>query len=52
MDAAIFLNPTPVPDVFTLANAGIRLPQKSTYFYPKVPTGLTMLSLRPDVAVG
>ncbi len=50
--AAIFLNPTPVPEVFTLAHAGIRLPQKSTYFYPKVPTGLTMLSLRPDVAVG
>lgn len=50
--AAIFLNPTPVPEVFTLAQAGIRLPQKSTYFYPKVPTGLTMLSLRPDVAVG
>ncbi|HOF86878.1 MAG TPA: DUF1015 domain-containing protein [Armatimonadota bacterium] len=52
VDAAIFLNPTPVADVFTLAGAGIRLPQKSTYFYPKVPTGLTMLSLRPDVEVG
>ncbi|OPZ86877.1 MAG: hypothetical protein BWY76_00745 [bacterium ADurb.Bin429] len=52
VDAAIFLNPTPVADVFTLAQAGIRLPQKSTYFYPKVPTGLTMLSLRPDVEVG
>lgn len=50
--AAVFLNPTPVAEVFTLAAAGIRLPQKSTYFYPKVPTGLTMLSLRPDVEVG
>ena len=52
VDAAIFLNPTPIHDVLTLATAGIRLPQKSTYFYPKVPTGLVMHNLRPDVTVG
>jgi len=51
-DAAIFLNPTPIHDVLTLAAAGIRLPQKSTYFYPKAPTGLVMHNLRPDVTVG
>ncbi len=50
--AALFLNPTPVHDVLTLAAAGIRLPQKSTYFYPKVPTGLVMHDLRPQVTVG
>jgi len=50
--SAIFLNPTPVPDVLTLAAAGIRLPQKSTYFYPKVPTGLVMYDLQPEVSVG
>lgn len=50
--AALFLRATPVPDVLTLAAAGIRLPQKSTYFYPKVPTGLVMYSLRPEVTVG
>jgi uncharacterized protein (DUF1015 family) len=50
--AALFLNPTPVDEVFTLANAGVRLPQKSTYFYPKVPTGLVMHSLRTDAGVG
>ena len=50
--SAVFLNPTPVPDVLTLAAAGIRLPQKSTYFYPKVPTGLVMYDLRPEVSVG
>jgi len=49
---AIFLNPTPVPDVLTLAARGIRLPQKSTYFYPKLPTGLVMHNLQPEVTVG
>jgi len=51
-DAAIFLNPTPLHDVLTLAAAGIRLPQKSTYFHPKAPTGLVMHNLRPGVTVG
>jgi len=50
--AALFLNPTPVTDVLTLAANGIRMPQKSTYFYPKVPTGLVMHNLRPEVTVG
>jgi uncharacterized protein (DUF1015 family) len=49
---ALFLNPTPIGDVFTLAAAGERLPQKSTYFYPKVPTGLVLHDLRPTVTVG
>lgn len=49
---ALFLNPTPVADVLTLAAHGIRMPQKSTYFYPKVPTGLVMHNLRPTVTVG
>ncbi len=52
MSVAIFLNPTPVEDVLRLAAVGIRLPQKSTYFYPKLPTGLIMYSLHPDVTVG
>ncbi len=50
--AALLLNPTPIADVFTLAAAGERLPQKSTYFYPKVPTGLVLHDLRPTVTVG
>lgn len=50
--AALFLNPTPVEDVLTLASHGIRLPQKSTYFYPKVPTGLVMHSLQKHLTVG
>ncbi len=49
---ALFLNPTPVTEVLTLAANGIRMPQKSTYFYPKVPTGLVMHNLQPNILVG
>ncbi len=52
VQGALFLNPTPVEDVLMLAQHGVRLPQKSTYFYPKVPTGLVMHNLQPDVTVG
>lgn len=31
-----------------VADAGERLPQKTTYFYPKVPAGLVIRSLDPD----
>lgn len=43
-DAAIafLLNATPVEQVLAVADAGGRMPQKSTYFYPKLPTGLVM----------
>jgi uncharacterized protein (DUF1015 family) len=34
------LNPVSVQRVLDLADAGERMPQKSTFFYPKVPTGL------------
>src|SRR5207245_10270904 len=37
---AVLLNPVPVERVLELADAGDRMPQKSTFFYPKVPTGL------------
>jgi uncharacterized protein (DUF1015 family) len=39
---AFLLNATPVDQVFAVADAGGRMPQKSTYFYPKLPTGLVM----------
>jgi uncharacterized protein (DUF1015 family) len=45
-DAAFFLNPTPVRDVKAVALAGLRMPPKSTYFYPKVQTGFVMNSLK------
>jgi uncharacterized protein (DUF1015 family) len=52
VSGALFLNPTPVAEVLRLAANGQRMPQKSTYFYPKVPTGLVMHNLRPEVMVG
>jgi uncharacterized protein (DUF1015 family) len=39
-DAAFFLRATPVSQVQEIAAAGINMPPKTTYFYPKVPTGL------------
>ncbi|MBV9309335.1 MAG: DUF1015 domain-containing protein [Solirubrobacterales bacterium] len=39
-DAAFFMAPTPVERVKAVADAGESMPPKSTYFFPKVPTGL------------
>lgn len=40
--AAVFLNPTRVDQVFAVADAGDVMPPKSTYFIPKVPSGLVL----------
>jgi uncharacterized protein (DUF1015 family) len=40
--AAVLLNPTRVEQVFAVADAGDVLPPKSTYFAPKVPSGLVL----------
>lgn len=40
--AVFFLNPTRVEDVTAVAREGEKMPQKSTFFYPKVYTGLVM----------
>ncbi len=39
-DIAFLLNPTSITDIMEIAEAGLKMPQKSTYFYPKIPTGL------------
>jgi uncharacterized protein (DUF1015 family) len=39
-DAAFFMAPTPVRRVQDVAASGESMPPKSTYFFPKVPTGL------------
>jgi uncharacterized protein (DUF1015 family) len=39
-DAAFFVAPTPIAEVQAVAAAGESMPPKSTYFFPKVPTGL------------
>ena len=38
----LFLNPTKVTQVRAVAESGEVMPQKSTYFYPKLLTGLVM----------
>ena len=39
-DVAFLLRPPDVEVVKAVAGAGQNMPPKSTYFYPKVPTGL------------
>ena len=39
-DAAFFLRPTPVDQVRAVAAAGETMPPKSTYFFPKLLTGI------------
>jgi uncharacterized protein (DUF1015 family) len=41
-DLAFLLPPTKVSTVEAVARAGERMPSKSTYFYPKVPSGLVL----------
>lgn len=42
---AFLLNPTRVEQVIACAAAGERMPQKSTFFYPKLGTGVVMYPL-------
>lgn len=41
-NCAFILNPTRVSEIRDVALAGEKMPQKSTYFYPKLITGLVM----------
>jgi uncharacterized protein (DUF1015 family) len=43
-DVAFLLNPTPVDQVIAVAASGDRMPRKSTFFYPKLATGVLMYS--------
>ena len=38
----VLMNPTPIEHVVDVCNAGEKMPQKSTYFYPKVMSGLAI----------
>lgn len=46
--AAFIMNATKVDQVLDACEAGFVLPQKSTYFQPKLATGLVMQRIRPD----
>jgi uncharacterized protein (DUF1015 family) len=47
-DIAFLLNPTPIEQVKHVAEAGLIMPRKATYFYPKVISGLVINDLHPD----
>ena len=42
---AVLMRPTRIEDVFAVAQRGETMPQKSTYFYPKLVSGLLFLPL-------
>lgn len=44
-DYVFFMNPTGVDELVAVAEAGDLMPQKSTYFYPKLSTGLVINKL-------
>jgi uncharacterized protein (DUF1015 family) len=44
----LFLNPTRIDQVRTCAQHGVKMPQKSTDFYPKMISGLTLMSVGPE----
>ena len=47
-DAGFFINNTRIEQVREVASAGLIMPHKSTYFYPKVLSGLVINPLSPD----
>ncbi len=45
-DGVFFLNPTGISEVERVALSNLRMPPKSTYFYPKILTGLVINSFK------
>lgn len=48
--AGVLVRPTPTKRVLAAADAGEVMPPKSTYFFPKVPSGLLVLPFDEDAA--
>jgi len=44
-EVLFYLRPTPVEQVLDVSDAGLTLPHKSTFFYPKILTGLVLNDL-------
>lgn len=44
---SLMLNPTPIASVCEIAKSGGRMPHKSTYFFPKLRTGLVIHGFAP-----
>lgn len=47
-EAGFFINPTRIEQVQEVASCGLIMPHKSTYFYPKVWSGVVIHPLRPE----
>jgi uncharacterized protein (DUF1015 family) len=45
------MHPTRVDQVRAVADAGEFMPQKSTFFYPKIASGAVINPIRPDEAL-
>jgi uncharacterized protein (DUF1015 family) len=48
IQAAFFLNPVTIPEFRDVSLSGHVLPQKTTFFYPKIGTGLLIFPAGPD----
>ncbi len=46
-DMAIFLRPTSLQEILRASKRGLKMPQKSTYFYPKLLSGLVFNGVGP-----
>jgi uncharacterized protein (DUF1015 family) len=51
LQAAFFLNPVTTEEFRRVSLSGHVLPQKTTFFYPKVLTGLVLLSAHPEDSI-
>ncbi|HET8724904.1 MAG TPA: DUF1015 domain-containing protein [Anaeromyxobacteraceae bacterium] len=49
-EAAFLLNPVPMWQVQAVADAGLTMPLKSTWFHPKIPSGLVLRPVDPNGA--
>jgi uncharacterized protein (DUF1015 family) len=48
VQAAFIMRPTPIQTVMQVSEDGERMPQKSTYFYPKLLSGLVLRNLADE----
>lgn len=48
-DAAFFLRPTSLKEMILASKKGLKMPQKSTYFYPKLLSGLVFHSFADGI---
>jgi len=49
--AAFILNATQAKEIQAIVAGGEKMPQKSTYFYPKLPSGLIVNQFDPDAEI-